>query len=175
MTNWFDELSSTRREWVTVTRRNGFEAGIRGSTVDKYADPAHFVYEFLQNAEDQEATWVRFHLEAGGLVFTPNGKPFTRQDVESITGIGNSEKPKQANKIGRFGLGFKSVFAVSDRPEIYTALDGAAFAFAVEDLVVPVRIAAGTDLTDGETRFVLPFKAGEADCTRRTIAGKLGS
>src|SRR5579863_4455111 len=141
MTNWFDDLSSTRRDWVTATRRNDFEAGIRGSTVDKYADPAHFIYELLQNFEDQEATWVRFRLEANRLEVTHNGKPFTRQDVKSITGIGNSEKPKQANKIGRFGLGFKSVFAVSDRPEIYTTLDGADFAFAIEDLVVPVPLA----------------------------------
>src|SRR6516164_4420268 len=100
MCTWFEELSRNRREWVNATRRNNFEAGIRGSTVDKYADPAHFLYELLQNAEDQEATWVRFVLEPDRLVFTHGGKPFCRRDVELITGIGNSDKPFQANKIG---------------------------------------------------------------------------
>src|SRR6185437_2215283 len=132
MPDWLAELSKNRRDWVTSTRLNNFEAGIRGSTVDKYADPAHFVFELLQNAEDQEATHVRFRLEADRLVFTHNGNAFTRDDVVSITGIGNSDKPAQANKIGRFGIGFKSVFAVSNRPEVYTRLDGKPFAFAIE-------------------------------------------
>ena len=131
---WFAELSRIRREWVTSTRQNKFEAGIRRSTVDKYADPGHFVYELLQNAEDQEATWVRFALDRDRLVFSHNGKPFSVADVESITGIGNSDKPEQANKIGRFGIGFKSVFAVSDRPEVYTSLDGSPFAFSTTRL-----------------------------------------
>jgi hypothetical protein len=172
---WFEELSRDRREWVASTRRNDFEAGIRGSTVDKYADPAHFVYELLQNAEDQEATWVRFQLEADRLVFTHNGQPFTSRDVKAITGIGNSDKLSQANKIGRFGLGFKSVFAVSNRPEIYTTLDGTPFAFAIEDLVMPVPLCNGPVLADEETRFVLQFKEVEGDSIHRTIAAKLSS
>src|SRR4051812_33344479 len=128
MPDWLADLSKKRREWVRSTRDNNFEAGIRGSTVDKYADPAHFVFELLQNAEDQNATRVRFRLEADRLDFTHDGDPFTRQNVEAITGIGNSDKPAQANKIGRFGIGFKSVFAVSDRPEVYSHLDGEPFA-----------------------------------------------
>jgi hypothetical protein len=175
MCTWFEELSRNRREWVNATRRNNFEAGIRGSTVDKYADPAHFLYELLQNAEDQEATWVRFVLEPDRLVFTHGGKPFCRRDVELITGIGNSDKPFQANKIGRFGLGFKSVFAVSDRPEVYSWLDADPFAFAIEDLVVPVPLAPDPGLAGGETRFVFPFKPGDVQSVHQVILDKLSS
>jgi len=82
------------------------------------------VFELLQNAEDQNAKRVRFELGTDRLVFTHDGDPFTRDNVVSITGIGNSDKPAQANKIGRFGIGFKSVFAVSDRPEVYSHLAG---------------------------------------------------
>ena len=118
MANWFEELSSMRKEWVEITRRNNFEKGIRHSTIEKYPDPVHFVYELLQNAEDQCATEAHFQLFADHLVFCHNGSPFTRADVENITGIGNSDKPQEANKIGRFGIGFKSVFAITERPEI---------------------------------------------------------
>src|SRR5260370_27751419 len=129
MDNWYEELSSMRKEWVEITRKNDFDEGLRQSTVEKYSDPVHFVYELLQNAEDQGATEAQFQLAPTHLIFSHNGKPFTRQDVVNITGIGNSNKPQEANKIGRFGMGFKSVFAITERPEIYTEVEGEPFAF----------------------------------------------
>src|SRR5579859_4054264 len=105
MDNWFEELSSMRKEWVEITQKNDFDEGIHHSTVEKYSDPVHFVYELLQNAEDQEATEANFALSAHCLVFRHNGHPFTRADVGNITGIGNSDKRQEANKIGRFGIG----------------------------------------------------------------------
>src|SRR5437870_9470778 len=141
MDSWFEELSLMREKFVESARENNFDKGIRHSTVEKYPDPVHFVYELLQNAEDQCATEAKFVLSADKLVFLHNGKPFTRADVENITGIGNSDKTQEANKIGRFGIGFKSVFAITDRPKIYTLLEDNPFAFAIEHLVVPVAIS----------------------------------
>src|SRR6185437_3302605 len=92
-----------------------------------------------------------------------------------ITGIGNSDKPAQANKIGRFGIGFKSVFAVSNRPEVYTRLDGKPFAFAIEDLVVPVPLDLSPDVPASETRFVFPLKEGDRDTIRQTIRERLST
>src|SRR6266567_7447921 len=145
MDNWFDELFTMRKEWIEITRKNDFDEGIRHSTVEKYPDPVHFVYELLQNAEDQGATEAHFQLFADHLVFCHNGSSFTRQDVENITGIGNTNKLQEANKIGRFGMGFKSVFAITERPEIYTEVEGKPFAFAVEHLVVPIAIPGSFD------------------------------
>src|SRR6516225_654820 len=122
MDNWFEELFLKRKKFVNSARENNFDKGIRQSTVEKYPDAVHFVYELLQNAEDQGATEAHFELCTDKLIFLHNGKPFTRSDVENITGIGNSDKPQEANKIGRFGVGFKSVFAITSRPEIYTEL-----------------------------------------------------
>src|SRR6266699_3986366 len=141
MDNWFEELFLKRKRYDESALENNFEKGIRDSTVEKYPDPVHFVYELLQNAEDQGATEAHFQLFADHLVFCHNGSSFTRQDVENITGIGNSNKLQEANKIGRFGIGFKSVFAVTERPEIYTVLEGKPFAFAIEHLVVPIAIS----------------------------------
>ena len=132
MDSWFEVLSLMRKRFDDIVQENEFEKGIRHSTVEKYSDPVHFVYELLQNAEDQGATEAQFVLSADSLVFRHNGKPFTRADVENITGIGNSDKTEEANKIGRFGIGFKSVFAITDRPEIYTLLEDNLFTFAIE-------------------------------------------
>ena len=135
------KLSHKRKGFDESVQENDFTKGIRRSTVEKYPDPVHFIYELLQNAEDQEATEAQFVLSAHSLIFRHNGKPFTRSNVENITSIGNSDKIREANKIGRFSIGFKSVFAITDRPEIYTQLEKKRFAFAIEHLVVPVALS----------------------------------
>ena len=168
MNDWFEQLQQDRREWLASTRKNKFERGIFASVVDKYPDPVHFVYELLQNAEDQGASWVKFRLESRRLVFEHDGNPFTPQDVENITGIGNTQKVEQANKIGRFGLGFKSVFVITDQPEIHTRLlqeDGSEqpFSFRIESLVVPLKIDSSDEFSGKkETTFTFPFREAES-------------
>lgn len=176
MDDWFEVLFSMRKEWVEITRKNNFERGIRHSTIEKYPDPVHFVYELLQNAEDQGATEAQFKLFSDYLDFRHNGNPFTRLDVENITGIGNSDKPQEANMIGRFGIGFKSVFAITDRPEIYTMLEEKPFAFAIEDLVVPVAIPGNYEKSHQyHTQFIFPFIKEQAATLYTKIKERLSS
>src|SRR6266478_2377510 len=176
MDNWFEELYIKRKKFVESARENNFDKGIRNSTVEKYPDPVHFVYELLQNAEDQGATEANFELSADCLVFRHNGNPFTRIDVENITGIGNSAKPQEANKIGRFGIGFKSVFAITDRPEIYAMLEEKPFAFAIEDLVVPVAIPGNYEKSHQyNTQFLFPFIKEQAATLYTKIKERLSS
>src|SRR5258708_3371946 len=171
MSNWFEELSSMRKELVEITRKNDVYEGIIRSAVEKYPDSVvHFVYELLQNAEDQCATEAQFQLFADYLVFNHNGNPFTRADVKNITGIGNSDKPQDDNKIGRFGIGFKSVFAITKRPEIYTVLEDKPFAFAIEHLLVTVAIPGNHEKTHQyNTQFIFPFNKGQ----EITLYGKI--
>ena len=75
---------------------------------DLYPDNAHFVFELLQNAEDANATKVKFELKNETLTFKHDGdRDFNADDIDSITTIGDSKK--EVNKIGKFGIGFKSV------------------------------------------------------------------
>src|SRR5450755_723223 len=158
MDSWFKDLSFIRRTFVENVQKNKFDKGIRHSTVEKYPDPVHFVYELLQNAEDQGAIEARFELSANCLIFYHNGNPFKRADVENITGFGNSDKTQEANKIGRFGIGFKSVFAITDRPEIYTVLEKNPFAFDIEDLFIPIAISEKREKSSHyDTQFIFPF------------------
>lgn len=162
MNDWFQDLHTERKEMVRSLRRNDMIEGIRSLTIDKYADPIHFVYELLQNAEDQNASSVSFSLSDESLEFIHNGEPFKAQDVMSITKLG-SDKAKEADKIGCFGIGFKSVFEITERPEIYTTLDGNRFAFAIEDQFIPLALPVDASLTIGITRFVFPFKQPNSD------------
>lgn len=143
--------------------------GIRKFVEDLYPDKAHFIYELLQNAEDQGATAVQFMLEPDRLQFEHNGKPFRPQDISAITDIGEGTKENDDDKIGRFGVGFKAVFAYSETPHILSPT----FSFKISDLVLPTEIASAGDL-NGNTRFVFSFnnpKKPAADAFREIRVG----
>ena len=149
------ELREKRLRWVKANEENGFEDGIKRLLTDLYPDNAHFIFELLQNAEDAQATEVRFILKEDSVEFEHNGdRLFSLADVDSITSIGVSTKRDNPTDIGKFGIGFKAVFAYTATPEIASG----EFHFRIRDLVVP-----DTDgltlyfLAKKETRFTFPF------------------
>ena len=118
----FDKLHNESVRAFSMFNKRAYR-GVWKSVIDKYPDTAHFIYELLQNADDALATEVTILLDRKSLIFKHNGSVhFTVTDVEdesitpghinSIVGIGDSTKgDKEAtNKIGKFGIGFKSVF-----------------------------------------------------------------
>lgn len=160
---WLHQLREKRKRWVDASHENDFDRGIWNATVEKYADPTHFIFELLQNAEDAGATQASFHLESEAIVFEHNGRTFDRDDIEGITGIGNTTKLEEANKIGCFGIGFKSVYVVTQRPEVHCTIEGMPIAFGIRNLVVPELIA--TSHTAATTRIVLPLPSDNAEVT----------
>lgn len=152
----FEELVQDRADYIRIARKNGFEEGLRSLLSELYPDNAHFIYEILQNAEDAHATAVDFRLHDDRLVVTHDGvRAFSLDDIESITSIGQSTKRDDPTSIGKFGVGFKAVFAYTTRPEVRSG----DFSFAIEDLFVP-RLTHG-DAVSGETRFTFPFDRPE--------------
>ena len=149
--NDFKSLTENRQNWVEANKANGFDEGITNLLTELYPDNAHFIYELLQNAEDANATEVKFELLDDELHYSHNGKDFTLEDVEGITSIGNGTKANDINKIGKFGVGFKAVFAYTTTPQIYSGQ----FAFEIDDLVVPNPISPMTNRDD--TLMIFPF------------------
>lgn len=122
----FDETGSTIRDAKNTA--NALHA-IMG---DLYTETERFVFELLQNADDQpeDGELVNVKLKAldENLLFLHTGKPFTEADVESISSIGDSTKRKDTEKTGYKGIGFKSVF--SDAETVY--IDSGNFSFAFD-------------------------------------------
>lgn len=145
-----------------------------GVLVNRYDSSAHFIFELLQNAEDALARrdgWhgsksVHFDLALQSLRVLHFGNPFTLADVKGVCGI--AETTKDLTEIGRFGIGFKSVYAITDRPEIHSGNDD----FAIENFVFPVAASPTTRSAD-QTEFVLPLRAGD-DSLFPSIAASLG-
>jgi hypothetical protein len=138
---------------------------------DFYPDQAHFVFELLQNAEDTGATEAGFTLTDDGCWFEHNGKrAFSEADVRAITGIHNSTKTKSAEQIGKFGVGFKSVFVYTQTPTIYAA----DFSFKITKYVMPEPVA-GDAAIGMRTKFWLPFDNPKkpAEMARAEVAAGL--
>jgi hypothetical protein len=155
---WLQALRARRQRWADASRENDFDRGIWNATVEKYADPTHFIFELLQNAEDAGATGASFRLDADAISFEHDGRPFGRDDIEGVTGIGNTTKIDEANKIGCFGIGFKSVYVITDAPEIHCRIEERPSAFTIRDLVVPEIIQTNHDRAS--TLIRLPLRQG---------------
>lgn len=99
---------------------------------DLYTETERFVFELLQNADDQpeegKLVNVKFKSLDENLLFLHTGKPFNEADVESISSIGDSTKKNDIEKTGYKGIGFKSVFFVADT--VY--IDSGNFSFAFD-------------------------------------------
>ena len=139
---------------------------------DRYDDRTHFIFELLQNAEDalgRRGAWsgprrVSFTLSPDKLSLSHFGRPFDEADVRGVCGIAESTKDKFS--IGRFGIGFKSVYTFTDRPEIHSGVED----FAVENYVQPKR-ANRTERAEDETQILLPLKPDDATAQGEITGG----
>lgn len=137
-----------------------------------YDDRTHFIFELLQNAEDalgRRGDWhgsrkVAFALNPDRLTLSHFGKPFDEADVRSVCDI--AESTKNESSIGRFGLGFKSVYTVTDLPEIHSGDED----FAIENYVFPKRMARSVRAAD-ETQIILPLKPQDTSAAQDITAG----
>lgn len=166
-TNYESICDENRRRYGTegAQKSGGLAAGL-------YDDRTHFIFELLQNAEDalnRRGVWhgprkVTFTLTPTRLTLSHFGKPFDEADVRSVCDI--AESTKNETSIGRFGLGFKSVYTVTDLPEIHSGDED----FAIEDYVFPKRVDGAAREAD-ETQIILPLKLGDTSAPQEITAG----
>lgn len=152
----YREIYETNKDdWKALTREpQKYEALLAGH----YSESNHFVYELLQNAEDERADRVVIEYYDDKLVFYHNGEPFDQGDVRGVSSMLMGTKDRNdAQTIGRFGMGFKSVFKYTYQPEIYSDDE----AFRIENYLLPVEIEEGWDFR----------QVKEELCYKRTGAG----
>ena len=156
-----EQLIQKRQNLIRAHQENDFTDGIHALLTDLYPDTAHFIYELLQNAEDMNATVVRFVLRKDGIVFVHNGtkRSFNVADIDAIANIGhNGQKKDDPTSIGKFGVGFKAVFAYTSTPIIHSGK----YHFKIKDYFVPdFKGIKEVNTTDENgvawTKFSFPF------------------
>ncbi|KAM0901190.1 hypothetical protein ACQ4PT_020148 [Festuca glaucescens] len=110
-----------------------------------YSQDSHIILELIQNADDN--TYIKdveptlaFVLQENGIAILNNEKGFCADNIRALCDIGNStKKGSNMGYIGNKGIGFKSVFRVTDAPEIHSNSFHVKF-----------------DITEGQIGFILP-------------------
>lgn len=145
------------------------------STVSEsiFSRSAHFILEILQNAEDAGAKLPRkgeisFHVAPSKIKVTHNGVPFKDINVNAICGVRSSKNPEEGT-LGYLGIGFKSVFKVTDCPQIHSGgfhfkFDKNAYADPTNEpwQITPIWTEDVSESLDPSlTTFVMPFRNTE--------------
>ena len=178
-------LINNHREHIHKIR-NDFQASqrvkdslinsIQALARDLYSKDTHFIFELLQNAEDNTYEAVEpslsFRLEKfdptgtqgsdGVLIVQNNEIGFSSDNVDAICAVGKTTKSKILGYIGEKGIGFKSVFRITSNPHIFS--NGYCFCLPEHDeetglgYIVPqwvVRVPEGID--SSHTTIILPL------------------
>uniref|UniRef100_A0A8C2J3U8 Sacsin/Nov domain-containing protein n=1 Tax=Cyprinus carpio TaxID=7962 RepID=A0A8C2J3U8_CYPCA len=102
----------------------------------RYPDGGQILKELIQNADDAGASTVVFihderHYETHSLWTEELRKyqgpalyddaAFTEEDWEGIQRVGRSIKQDDPTKVGRFGIGFNSVYHITDLPCVFSS------------------------------------------------------
>ncbi len=167
-------------------RRRGEEFDDIGKLIAEqlYSDRTHFIYELLQNAEDALSRRIQnqpnstlpksvnFRLLNDRLEVSHFGQQFNEADVRAISDVLRGTKKEDGNQIGKFGIGFKSVYAFTSSPEIHSGKEH----FRIERYIRPCAVEA-RQLADGETLFIFPFdhKAESSEDTFNLLKNRFNS
>ncbi|HFU75055.1 MAG TPA: hypothetical protein ENK66_02300 [Arcobacter sp.] len=109
-----------------------------------YSEDSHFIYELIQNAQDNSYDTIDkkkldFFVSKDGILIKNNEKGFKDTQIEAICDFANStKKDKNLGYVGEKGIGFKSVFAITDEPAIHS--NGYRFFFKKDEYIEPYWI-----------------------------------
>uniref|UniRef100_A0A0G4FY71 SWIM-type domain-containing protein n=1 Tax=Chromera velia CCMP2878 TaxID=1169474 RepID=A0A0G4FY71_9ALVE len=115
---------------VFRSQRDRLTRALKRLSEDLYSGEIHLVMELIQNADDNRyapgvTPTMAFLVTPRGLAAFVNETGFSEADFRAICDIGKSTKTKQTGgggaAIGKFGIGFKSVFSLSDSPHLFSA------------------------------------------------------
>ena len=168
-------------------RRRGAEFDDIGRLISEqlYSDRSHFVYELLQNAEDalerrfkhnpndNSSREVQFRLFEDKLEFRHFGIPFNEEDVKGVSDVLKGTKTEDFVQIGKFGIGFKSVYAFTASPEIHSGDEH----FVIKRYIRPEQKLPkrGLEIEPRESVFIFPFDHADLSPNRafELISNKL--
>ncbi|CAM1500468.1 Fc.00g096300.m01.CDS01 [Cosmosporella sp. VM-42] len=139
-----------------------------------YTSSARFVFELLQNADDNNYTkalergdepYVSFDIHQHKVIIECNEDGFTKENLKAICAIGKSSKVGAQGYIGEKGIGFKSVFMAAWKVHIQS--NDFSFSFTHRKggsglgMVTPVWQEPDEEVGKGLTRITLLLHENE--------------
>lgn len=136
---------------------------------DIYSKKPHFLLELIQNAEDNKYNEnvepkIKFTFDDKKIILQNNELGFNKNNVWALCSIGETTKEKSLGFIGEKGIGFKSVFMISNTPNIFS--NGYQFKFNYRNesplsIIKPYWVEKLPDyINENETNIILPLKDG---------------
>lgn len=147
-----------------------------------YTSKARFVFELLQNADDNSyakaaavgaAPCVSFRVFPHRIIMECNEDGFTNQNLEAICSVGKSSKTGSQGYIGEKGIGFKSVFMAAWKAHIQSG----AFSFSFSHrngesgmgMISPIWEETQEERDSSWTRLTLHLHdTGDSDALEKT-------
>ena len=133
-----------------------------------YSKDTRFVYELIQNADDNTYNiskakgvdpLLKFTITPDRITIDSNEDGFTEENVRAICDLGASTKTSSRGFIGEKGIGFKSVFKVASRVRIQSGPFCFAFEHGEDDhglgMVTPINDEHEELPNEIRTRFTL--------------------
>jgi len=123
-----DKITKARRDCDSFNAKTLYNA-VKKLAHDIYDKKSHFIFELIQNAEDNAyreeiKPTLLFSLkennEAVELIIENNETGFIEENVKALCDVGESTKSKHQGYIGEKGIGFKSVFQITSCPKIFS-------------------------------------------------------
>ena len=173
----FEHIQRIRNEFHRASERirDSLNNAIQHLAGGLYSRNPHFIFELIQNAEDNTydnpTPSLSFRLTRldptgtegsdGALVIENNETGFTNENVNAICQVGETTKQKAQGYIGEKGIGFKSVFLVTDSPHIFS--NGYHFCLPEHDeetgfgYIVPQWVNPPEGLDSTQTFIILPL------------------
>lgn len=136
------------RAWASSATRFREDANAEEDlVVGGYAD--RVLLELAQNAADAAARAgvpgeLRLRYADGVLTAANTGAPLDVGGVDGLTSLRASSK-RDGDTVGRFGVGFAAVLAVSDEPEVRSRAGGVHFSAAATRALVDELGGAAAD------------------------------
>jgi|GEM_PF-895650 len=139
-------IERIRKDFEASQRvKDSLNNSIQALATDLYSKETHFIFELIQNAEDNtykktepslslrlaKADPTNSQNAVGALIIQNNEIGFFRDNVDAICAVGKTTKSKIKGYIGEKGIGFKSVFRITTMPHIFSG--GYQFCFPEKD------------------------------------------
>ncbi|XP_041072786.1 protein NO VEIN [Carcharodon carcharias] len=121
------ELNDEGKKLMEV-HQNRLGRSLERLSTELYSKDTHFVLELIQNADDNSypaandtVPSLLFVVEGDCIILLNNECGFEEKNIRAVCDVGCSTKGKhEYGYIGQKGIGFKSVFKITDTPEIHS-------------------------------------------------------
>ncbi|MCD6398647.1 MAG: hypothetical protein J7L08_01895, partial [Candidatus Aenigmarchaeota archaeon] len=165
----FDTKNATEDIKDALEFHKGFVKNASRLAKEIHTKNPHFLFELIQNAEDNEykvhTPTIKFIIDSSRFIIQNNEKGLEGKNARALCSIGDSTKTNKAlGYIGEKGIGFKSVFMVANKVQIYS--NSFQFAFNYDEsnpetMIIPEWINEIPDFVDPtQTNIVLYLKPG---------------